>query len=421
MQLADLADLYGKELYIRDISKWLRGSARAQGITKRSELDAKNVEILEEHDQFYRDHKLLLTLFRGLAVMPVQRATGKITFSWTSNAMIYAYFFYVFTTILVFMVGYERFDILLNKSKKFDEYIYSIIFIVFLVPHFWIPFVGWGVANEVCDYKNSWGTFQLSYYKVTGENLQFPRLSILIVIISSGCLIVAVTFLLTLSALLEGFTLYHMTAYIHIITMINMNCALWYINCRAIGNASTAFADSFERDVDERCPAYLLAHYRVLWLSLSELLQKLGNAYARTYSTYCLFMMANITVSTYGFTSEILEHGISFSFKEIGLLVDTTYCLTLLYIFCNCSHQSSQGISYRVQTALLSIKLGNVDKACAKEIDLFLIAIKMNPPKVSLKGYTVVNRELLTSSLATIAIYLVVLLQFKMSLVNMGV
>lgn len=63
---------------------------------------------------------------------------------------------------------------------------------------------------------------------------------------SSGCLILAVIFLLSLSALLDGFTLYHTTAYYHIITMINMNCALWYINCRAIGNASDALADDFQ-------------------------------------------------------------------------------------------------------------------------------------------------------------------------------
>lgn len=80
---------------------------------------------------------------------------------------------------------------------------------------------------------------------VAGKSLEFPRLSMLIVVISSGCLILAVAFLLTLSALLEGYTLYHTTAYLHIITMINMNCALWYINCRAIGNASSAVANSF--------------------------------------------------------------------------------------------------------------------------------------------------------------------------------
>lgn len=102
--------------------------------------------------------------------MPIQRGEiGKITFSWRSSAMIYAYIFYAITSVLVFFVGYERLDILTNKSKKFDEYIYSFIFVIYLVPHFWIPYVGWGVAKDVCNYKNSWGTFQLMYYKITGE------------------------------------------------------------------------------------------------------------------------------------------------------------------------------------------------------------------------------------------------------------
>lgn len=79
-----------------------------------------------------------------------------------------------------------------------------------------------------------------------GKGLVFPLLSTLIIIISLGCLILAIVFLLTLSALLDGFTIYHTSAYFHIITMINMNCALWYINCRAIGNASQSVANSFE-------------------------------------------------------------------------------------------------------------------------------------------------------------------------------
>ncbi|XP_063927825.1 gustatory and odorant receptor 22-like [Zophobas morio] len=420
MEVSDLAHLYGKELHIKQISKWLRGSARAQEISKRAQLNSSDGHIIDKHDQFFRDHKLLLVLFRVLGVMPVQRGEiGRITFGWTSVPMLYAYVFYVVTTVLVVLVGYERFDILLNKSKKFDEYIYSILFIIYLVPHFFTPFVGWGVAYEVCDYKNSWGRFQLHYYKITGKDLEFPLLSTLIIVISLGCLILAVVFLLTLSALLEGFTLYHTTAYLHIITMINMNCALWYINCRAIGNASTALAAAFENDIEHNCSGYIIAHYRVLWLSLSELLQKLGNAYARTYSTYSLFMMTNITIAVYGFTSEIVDHGIRFSFKEVGLLVDATYCLFLFFVFCDCSHQASLDIADRVQTSLMKIELNKVDKGTRKEIDLFLIAIQMNPPKVSLKGYNVVNREMVSASVATIAIYLIVLLQFKIGLLNM--
>jgi gustatory receptor len=186
MDVSDLADLYGNELHISQIAKWVRGSARARDIAKRAQLDSADGQVIDEHDQFFRDHKLLLVLFRVsprscvacrnpspkvLGVMPVQRGQiGRITFSWTSIPMLYAYVFYVVTSVLVVLVGYERFDILLNKSKKFDEYIYSIIFIIYLIPHFWVPFVGWGVAYEVCDYKNSWGTFQLHYYKITGPS-----------------------------------------------------------------------------------------------------------------------------------------------------------------------------------------------------------------------------------------------------------
>lgn len=113
--------------------------------------------------QFYRDHKLLLILFRVLAVMPILRSSpGRITFSWKSAATIYAVIFWCFMSVVVGIVGWERIQIL-HTTKQFDEYIYAIIFVIYLVPHFWIPFVGWGVAGEVAKYKTSWGSFQVSF------------------------------------------------------------------------------------------------------------------------------------------------------------------------------------------------------------------------------------------------------------------
>ncbi|KAF5285309.1 hypothetical protein FQA39_LY04408 [Lamprigera yunnana] len=415
----ELPPLYSNEFYVSTVEKDLRGSARAQEIYKRSLLKSSNGQTLDDHDQFYRDHKLLLKLFQVLGAMPIQRGeVGRITFSWCSIPTVYAYCFYVITTVIVVFVGYERVLILTTKSKKFDEYIYSVIFVLFLVPHFWIPFTGWSVAKEVCDYKNSWGPFQLHYYKITGRGMEFPHLNTLIIIISSGCLIVAIIFLIMLCLLMEGFTFYHTSAYYHIVTTINMNCALWYINCRAIGNASQCVADSFQKDMDGHTCAYIIGHYRFLWLRLSDIVQKLGNAYARTYIAYSLFMLTNLTVAIYGFTSEIVDHGFTFTFKEVGLLVDTAYCGILLFVFCNCSHEASINISNRVQNTLMNVQLAKVDKSTAKEIELFLIAIRINSPKVTLKGYTVVNRELISSMVGTIAIYLIVLLQFKISLVR---
>ncbi|XP_075977830.1 gustatory and odorant receptor 22-like [Anticarsia gemmatalis] len=383
---------------------------------QRDMLSSQDGDTCEIHDQFYRDHKLLLVLFRALAVMPITRSRpGTITFSWKSSATMYAVCFYIVATVVVLVVGYERIMIL-RSIRRFDDYIYAIIFVIFLVPHFWIPFVGWGVAHQVAIYKTNWGKFQVRYYRVTGENLQFPNLKTTIVIISVGCLLLAICFLLSLCALLDGFLLIHTSAYYHIITMINMNCALWYINCRGIKIASQSLSECFRRDVGIECTSKLISRYRYLWLNLSEQLQSLGNAYARTYSTYCLFMFANITIAVYGALSEIVDHGFRFSFKEVGLVVDAAYCSTLLFIFVDCSHKSTLKVAAGVQDTLLSIDVLTVDRPTQKEIDHFIQAIEMNPAVVSLKGYAEVNRELLTSAISMIAIYLIVLLQFKISL-----
>ena len=93
--------------------------------------------------------------------MPITRsAPGLISFSWKSFATIYAITFWLLMTIVVVFIGFERINIL-HTTKQFDEYIYAIIFVIYLVPHFWIPFVGWGVATEVAKYKTSWGAFQV--------------------------------------------------------------------------------------------------------------------------------------------------------------------------------------------------------------------------------------------------------------------
>lgn len=70
----------------------------------------------------------------------------------------------------------------------------------------------------------------------------------------------------------------------------------------------------------------------------------------------------------YGFVSEVVDRGFNFSFKEVGLLVDSVYCLMLLYVFCDCSHKASLNIASRVQTALLETALSTVDYDTTKEV-----------------------------------------------------
>lgn len=212
-----------------------------------------------------------------------------------------------------------------------------------------------------------------------------------------------------------------------------MNCALWYINSRGVKEASKALSDRFREDMSIECKSNIIHKYRLLWLNLSELVQMLGNAYARTYSTYSLFMFVNVTIATYGAISEIIDAGMSL--KVVGLIFLTSYCIFLLYVFCNCSHKATVQVAHGVQDTLLNLNILNLDLQTQREIDLFIIAIEMNPPVVSLRGYASINRELLISVsllflenkivtiislfqfFSKIAIYLLVLLQFKLSLI----
>lgn len=104
----------------------------------------------------------------------------------------------------------------------------------------------------------------------------------------------------------------------------------------------------------------------------------------------------NITIALYGTFSGVIDRGFQFSFKEVGLIVDAVYSSILLFIFCDCSHTSTQQVAQGVQDTLLSINTLSVDTPTQKEIDIFIQAIAMNPAIVSLKGYAEVNRELLT-------------------------
>lgn len=327
--------------------------------------------------------------------MPVVRSgPGLVTFNWKSSAMIYAVCLYSLITIVVIKVGKERLDVL-KTTSEFDELIYAYIFLIFLIPHFWIPFVGWGVANQVADYKTMWAKFQVRYYRVTGTTLEFPRLKFLIMFLFVGTVVFAAIFLVSLSFLLEGFLLRHTLGYFHIITMINMNAGLWYINTKGVKQASKALSDRFRADMEIEPKSVVIHKYRLLWLNLSEIVQMLGNAYARTYSTYILFMFVNITIAIYGALSEIIDTGISL--KVLGLIFIAVYCSFLLFVFCDCSHKATDEVAQGVQNTLLFMNMLNIDVQTQREVDLFIYAIDMNPAVVSLRGYASINRDLLTS------------------------
>lgn len=137
-------------------------------------------ELLEQYDNFYQTTKSLLILFQIMGIMPIERAgKGKTTFRykkytnininityssyfrWLSSTSIYAYFIFGAETIFVTIVFKERLNLILQRGKRFDEYIYGVIFLSILIPHFFLPVAAWTNGSEVAKFKNMWTRFQV--------------------------------------------------------------------------------------------------------------------------------------------------------------------------------------------------------------------------------------------------------------------
>lgn len=132
------------------------------------------------------------------------------------------------------------------------------------------------------------------------------------------------------------------------------------------------------------------------------------------YGIYCLVIFFTTIIATYGALSEILDRGVTY--KEVGLFVIVGYCMALLFIICNEAHIASSKVGSEFQEKLFNVNLTTVDSSTQKEVEMFLVAIGKNPPTMNLDGFANINRGLITSNLSFMATYLVVLLQFKLSL-----
>ncbi|XP_072932589.1 gustatory and odorant receptor 22-like [Epargyreus clarus] len=389
------------------------------------QITEKDGELLDKHDSFYITTKSLLVLFQIMGVMPIMRVpkgaktSKRTTFNWISKATLWAYLVWSLECIIVVKVGRERLaNFQQNSNKRFDEVIYNIIFLSILIPHFLLPIASWRHGPQVAIFKNMWTHYQLKYLKITGTPIVFPNLYSLTwgLCIFSWTLSFAV--ILSQHYLQDDFELWQSFAYYHIIAMLDGFCSLWYINCNAFGTASKGLATNLHKALEAEHPALKLAQYRHLWVDLSHMMQQLGRAYSNMYGIYCMVIFFTTTISLYGSLSEILEHGLSY--KEMGLFVIVGYCMTLLFIICNEAYHASRKVGLEFQIRLLNVNLGAIDRSTQREVEMFLVAIAKNPPIMNLDGFTNINRELFTANISFMSTYLIVLMQFKLTLLRQG-
>ncbi|CAH1164258.1 unnamed protein product [Phaedon cochleariae] len=263
-------------------------------------------------------------------------------------------------------------------------------------------------------YINSCSKYK--YFIVTGTPVIFRNLGAITYTLCVVSWVVGIVVMLAQYYLQPDMLMWHTFGYYHILAMLNCLCALWYINCTAKGRAAGWLAENLHNALQSSDPASRLAEYRDLWVDLSHMMQQLGKAYSGMYGMYCVLILLTTIVASYGCLTEILDHGLSF--KEAGLFLISFYCMTLLYIICNEAHYASHKMGPEFRERLLNVNIGVVDIRTRQEVHMFLTAIDKNPPIMNLNGYANINRKLITSTVTSMATYLVMLMQFRLSLMR---
>lgn len=202
------------------------------------------------------------------------------------------------------MVFKERLNLILMGGKRFDEYIYAIIFLSILVPHFLLPVAAWTNGHEVAKFKNMWTRFQvgqncmlyctiqesdnsykqtfklgafetliypfqLKYFQVTGTPIIFHNLSLISWALCIISWVAGIAIMLAQYYLQPDMLLWHTFGYFHILAMLNGLCSLWFINCTAKGRVAKWLARSVHKAIEsDPDPATRLEEYRDLWVSV---------------------------------------------------------------------------------------------------------------------------------------------------------
>ncbi|XP_055696779.1 gustatory and odorant receptor 24 [Phlebotomus papatasi] len=363
-------------------------------------------------DIIYDNARPINIILKLMGALPITKPRpGENEYRVLSLTMFYSVTLLVALLTYVVFVVIKRIAIVRNLEGRFEEAVIAYLFIVNLLPVIIVPMM-WYEATKVVVVWNHWSDFELLYFKVSKRplaiNLKTKALVIAILLPLLASLSVVVT-----HVTMVHFRISQVIPYCFLDTLTYMMGAYWYLSCETLSAAANVLAEDFQRALRHIGPAAMVADYRALWLRLSKLARDTGTATCYTFTFINLYLFLIITLSIYGLMSQLSE---GFGIKDIGLAVTAFSSIGLLFFICDEAHYASHNVRTNFQKKLLMVELNWMNIDAQTEINMFLRATEMNPANINLGGFFDVNRNLFKSLLTTMVTYLVVLLQFQISI-----
>ncbi|XP_048478104.1 gustatory and odorant receptor 24 [Plutella xylostella] len=363
-------------------------------------------------DIIYENIKPVVTILRVLGVFPVSRPRpGVNLFHLASPSMLYSVIAFFSLVTYVLYLSLHKVQILRTAEGKFEEAVIEYLFTVYLFPMTAVPIL-WYETRKIAGVLNGWVDFEVAYKSLSGRVLPVKLykkaliISIIIPLLSTASVIIT-------HVTMVHFKLTQIIPYVFLEILTYILGGYWYLLCETLSVCANILAEDFQQTLRHIGPAGKVAEYRALWLRLSKLARDTGIANCYTFTFVSLYLFLIITLSIYGLLSQISE---GFGIKDIGLALTACCSIFLLFFICDEAHYASHNVRTHFQKKLLMVELSWMNTDAQTEVNMFLRATEMNPSQISLGGFFTVNRHLFKSLLATMVTYLVVLLQFQISI-----
>ncbi|KAJ8711767.1 hypothetical protein PYW08_008721 [Mythimna loreyi] len=370
------------------------------------------VEPVISNDIIYENIKPVFTLLRVMGVLPITRPTPCVSqFQIASSSMLYSILVFCSLVSYVLYLSLYKVQILKTAEGKFEEAVIEYLFTVYLFPIIAVPIL-WYETRKIADVLNGWVDFEVVYSQLSGRTLPVKLYK------KALAIAVIIPILSTTTVIVTHVTMVHfkplqLVPYVFLEILMYMLGGYWYLLCETLSLCANILAEDFQSALRHIGPAGKVAEYRALWLRLSKLSRDTGIANCYTFTFVNLYLFLIITLSIYGLLSQISE---GFGIKDIGLALTALCSIFLLFFICDEAHYASHNVRTNFQKKLLMVELSWMNTDAQTEVNMFLRATEMNPSQISLGGFFNVNRTLFKSLLATMVTYLVVLLQFQISI-----
>ncbi|CAH0402502.1 unnamed protein product [Chilo suppressalis] len=375
-------------------------------------LENNLINPIINRDIIYENLKPVFTVLRVMGVLPITRPSpGTNRFQLLSPSMIYSAIVYFSMITYVLYLSLHKVQIMRTSEGKFEEAVIEYLFTVYLFPMIAVPIL-WYETRKIAGILNEWVKFETAYRQLLGQvlSIKMYRKALLISII--------IPVLSTTSVIITHVTMVHfkpmqLIPYVFLEILTYMMGGYWYLICEALSVCANILAEDFYQALRNIGPAKKISDYRALWLRLSKIARDTGIANCYTFTFVNLYLFLIITLSIYGLLSQISE---GFGIKDVGLAVTACCSILLLFFICDQAHYASNCVRSNFQKKLLMVELSWMNTDAQTEVNMFLRATEMNPAQISLDGFFDVNRTLFKSLMATMVTYLVVLLQFQISI-----